>query len=469
MRNEGWGRGAAGLAFSALAMVAATSPRASAQTGEEYYQEIRVDERIFVFSTEKKYTAYQQSKDMGVAITRLGYGPAGETVIFEDAKAIEAFNRKYGKTEAPPEEIKTPDIELPFGVQYRMPGLRLSFPKAEVNLSSRMQIRYTHEMFDDIRNPPATLPTSLEDKGSFRIRRMRVKFDGWIYTKDLTYELQWDLADTSGNQLQDANLDCDFTGGKRFFRLKAGQFKAPFSQQQLTSSGNQQLVDRSLLDAFFVPGRQLGAQVWGQLGPQAYPDFVDWRFGVFNGNGRTSTANDNDEFEYVGRVMISPWGSVGYSESNLEAYDLRVSFAGEYNKNDTIVQPATGARTGTDVETFGAGVVLKAFKSLFLYGQYFSGESDTPAGVETNRDGWLIQGGWLPTPKWEIAGRWAKLDPNTDTDSNDQTEWRAGVSWYMNKHNWKIQADYGETKNEAAAATTNRTLREARVQAQLIF
>lgn len=469
MRNDGWGRAVARLTFIALAMVAATLPRAGAQTAEEYYQEIRVEDRIYVFSTEKKFTTYQQSKDMGVGITRLGYGPAGETVIFEDAKAIEMFNRKYGKTEAPPEEIKTPEIKLPFGVQYRMPGLRLSFAKAEINLSSRMQIRYTHEIFDDIRSPATPLPTSLEDKGSFRIRRMRVKFDGWIYTKDLTYELQWDLADTSGNQLQDANIDYDFTGGKRLIRLKAGQFKAPFSHQQLTSSGNQQLVDRSILDAFFVPGRQLGLQLWGQVGPEAYPDFVDWRVGVFNGNGRTSTANDNDEFQYVTRVMVSPWGSVGFSESNLEAYDLRVSFAGEYNNNDSIVQPATGARTGTEVETFGAGVVLKAFKALFLHGQYYSGQSETAAGVETDRDGWMIQGGWLLTPKFEISGRWAELDPNTDTDNNDQTEWRGGVSWYMNKHNWKLQADYGETKNEAAAATTNRTLREVRVQAQLIF
>lgn len=468
MRTQSRGRAVA-LALAVVAMVAASSPRASAQTADEYYQELRIEDRIYVFSTEKRYTTFQQSKDMGVSITRLGYGPAGETVVFEDAKAIEAFNRRHGMTEAPPEEIKTPEIKLPFGVTYRNPGLRLTFPKAEINLTSRLQVRYTHETFDDIRNPPEPLPTSLEDKSSFRIRRMRVKLDGWIYTKDLTYELQWDLADTSGNQLQDANIDYDFTGGKKLFRLKAGQFKAPFSYQQLTSSGNQQLVDRSILDAFFVPGRQVGLQLWGQVGPEAYPDFVDWRVGIFNGNGRTVSANDNDDFEYNARVMVSPWGSVGYSESNLEAYDLRVSFIGEYNNNDTIVQPATGARTGTDVETFGAGVVLKAFKALFVEGQYYSGESENPAGVEIDRDGWLIQGGWLFTPKWEIAGRWAQIDPKTDTDGNDQTEWRGGVSWYMNKHNWKIQADYGETKNEAAAATTNRKLKEVRVQAQLIF
>ena len=467
MRKNGLMRGVAGLALAALAMVA-ISPSASAQTDGDYYQELRVEDRIYVFSTEKKFTTYQQSKDMGVGITRLGYGPNGETVTFEDAKAIELFNTKYGKTEAPPEEVKTTDIKLPFGVQYRMPGLRLSFPKAEINLSNRLQVRYTHESFDDIRNPPATLPTSLEDKGSFRIRRFKTKFDGWIYTKDLTFELQLNWPDTA-NPLEDANLDYDLTGGKKLFRLKAGQFKAPFSHQQLTSSGNQQLVDRSILDSAFAPARQIGLQVWGQVGPETVPDFVDWRFGVFNGNGRTVSANDNDDFEYVGRVMVSPWGSVGYSESNLEAYDLRVSFAGEYNNNDTVVQPATGSRTGTDVETFGAAVLVKAFKALFLYGQYFSGESESAVGVESDRDGWLIQGGWLLTPKWEIAGRFAEFDPNTDSDGNDQTEWRGGVSWYMNKHNWKIQADYGETKNEAAAATTNRRLKEFRVQAQLIF
>jgi len=450
-----------------LALASLTLP-AGAQT-EGYYQEIVVEGRIFVFSSEKKYQAYQQSKDMGISTTWTGYGPNGETVVFEDAKAIELFNKKYGKTDAPPAEIKTPDVKLPFGVQYRMPGLRLTFPKAEVNLASRLQIRYTHEQFDDIRTPPATLPTSLEDKGSFRIRRMRVKLDGWIYVRELTYELQWDLADTSGNQLQDANIDYDLTGGKKLFRLKAGQFKAPFSQQQLTSSGNQQLVDRSLLDGFFVPGRQLGLQAWGQFGSEAVADFVDWRLGVFNGNGRSATVNDNDKFEWVARVMVSPWGSVGYSEANLEAYDFRLSLAGEYNNNDTLVQPATGARTGTEVETFGAAVTLKAVKSLFLHGQFYDGTSKNPAGVETDRDGWMVQGGWLLTPKWEIAGRWAKLDPNTNTDNNDQTEWRAGISWYMNRHNWKIQADYGVTENEAAAATTNRDLKELRLQAQLIF
>jgi hypothetical protein len=113
----------------------------------------------------------------------------------------------------------------------------------------------------------------------------------------------------------------------------------------------------------------------------------------------TATANDNEEFEYDARVMISPWGS-----------------------------------------------------------------------VETDRDGGVAQVGWLITPKWEIAGRWAGYDPDAAaTAENDQTEWRGGVSYYVNRHNWKMQADYGVTENEAAAATTNRERKELRVQAQRVF
>lgn len=455
---------------SALVLVALATTVSNARAQADYYQEVPKDGRTFVFVTEATQTAWGHSGEMGnQVITRLGYGASGETVVFENARALELYNTKHGKTEKPPEDVKTVDLKLPFNVQYRMPGLRFSFPKAEINLSNRLQVRYTDEQFDDIRNRPTPLPTALEDKGSFRIRRMKTKFDGWIYSKELTFELQLNWPDTA-NPLEDANLDYDFTGGKKLFRLKAGQFKAPFSHQQLTSSMNQQLVDRSILDGFFVPARQIGLQAWGQLGSEAVPDFLDWRVGAFNGNGGTTSANDNDAFEYVARVAVSPWGGVGYSESNLEAYDFRLSVGGEYNNNDAIVQPASGARTGTEVETFGAFAVLKAVKALFVYGQYFSGQSENGAGVETDRDGWLIQAGLLLTPKWEVAGRYAVIDPNTDnTDDNDQTEWRVGVSWYMNKHNWKLQADYGETENEAAAPTTFRTLKELRIQAQLIF
>ena len=39
----------------------------------------------------------------------------------------------------------------------------------------------------------------------------------------------------------------DFTGGKKTFQLKAGQYKVPFGRQQLTSSFQQQAMARTTL------------------------------------------------------------------------------------------------------------------------------------------------------------------------------------------------------------------------------
>ena len=93
--------------------------------------------------------AYEASKELAVGtITRPGYGPNGETVVFDGPRAIELFNKKYGKTEAPPEEVVIADVKLPFDIKYRMPGLRLTFPKFEINWVNRMQIRYTYDDLD---------------------------------------------------------------------------------------------------------------------------------------------------------------------------------------------------------------------------------------------------------------------------------------------------------------------------------
>jgi hypothetical protein len=454
--------------LAVAACLLAIVPAASAQGG--YYMEEVKDGRIYVFVTQAQYDAWKASGEMGNrAVTRLDYGPNGETVMFESGDAIVAYNAKYKKDEAPPKDIKADDVKLPFNIQYRMPGLRISFPKAEINLSHRLQVRMTYEEFTGFQTPPPALPSALDDKVSFRIRRMKTKFDGWIYSKDLTYELQLNWADVVSS-LEDANIDYDFTGGKRMFRLKAGQFKTPFSQQQLTSSGSQQFVDRSILDALYVPGRDIGVQLWGQFGGKSVPDLVDWRVGVFNGAGRNVSVDPNADLEYTGRVMVSPFGSVGYSESNLEGYDLRLSVAGEFDKGDRRIIPTTGAPTGTKLDRYGIGVVLKAFKGGFFYGQYYGGTTTTPAGVETDLEGYLLQGGWLFTPKWEAAIRYAVHDPNTDaTAENETTERRLGASYYINRHNWKIQADYGIVENETVAATVNRKLKEFRLQAQLIF
>ncbi len=468
------GRAWVAVQFAAMALVLAaiTAPALAQDT---YYKEVTIDGRLYVFASEPAFRAYEQSKELAVGtITRPGYGPNGETVVFDGPRAVEMYNKKYSKTEAPPQEVKTTDVKLPFDIKYRMPGLRLTFPKFEMNFVNRMQIRYTYDDVD------AAGPR--DDRGSFRIRRMRSKWDGWIYTPNLTYELQVDwvgagVTDTtvgsqSGN-LQDANIQYDFTGGAKMFMLKAGQFKAPFGRQELTSSGNQQFVDRSIASVLFAPARQIGMQIGGQFGYAEVPDMITYAGGIFNGNGINRTIGENDKYEYTGRVMFSPFGNVGYSESNLEHYAFRVSAAVDYNNNNQIFFPATGDPTGFDVTSeWGTDISVKALGGLFVYGEYYWRTIDNAAGAATRQTGATAQIGWLFGDHFEIAGRYSFTDVNTAREDRNIQEWRGGLNYYFNKHFWKLQADYGVTENEALNGEDGlppRKNKEFRMQAQLMF
>ena len=48
-----------------------------------FYREVPKDGRIYVFNNQRVFVDWQKSGELGVAITLLGYGPAGETMVFD--------------------------------------------------------------------------------------------------------------------------------------------------------------------------------------------------------------------------------------------------------------------------------------------------------------------------------------------------------------------------------------------------
>ncbi len=132
-----------------------------------------------------------------------------------------------------------------------------------------------------------------DTKGSFRIRRAKFKLEGWFWAPPevapwlppgappsprtmpkLSYEVQLNWAAVSANVgaqpsnvgaiLEDANIAWDPQGmGK--FRVVFGQYKVPFGRQEMTSSGSQQFVDRSLVSNEFARGRDIGVSVQGAV------------------------------------------------------------------------------------------------------------------------------------------------------------------------------------------------------------
>ena len=451
---------------------------AGVQAQGSFYREVEKDGRIYVFNNMQQFSDWEKSGEMGVGITLLGYGPKGETMVFDSEQAIHLYNFKHDRPGDPrPQPSPTPGPT----VSWRDGATTLLFPGiAQVRINNRIQARYSHEMPDDAVTLPGTEGPG-DSRGSFRIRRAKFKIDGWFYKQWLLYELQLNWPAVTGSNvgalLEDANVNVDLTGGDRKFMIKFGQYKVPFGQQQLTSSGSQQFVDRSQVSDLYARGRDTGIQLWGRL----LGDKVEWRVGGFNGNGLTRTVNDNNAVQWNARVMIQPNGVVPlaaglgnsgplFSEGDFESTDKPIyAFAVNYEKND-FFRTTTGVDLRDDVWEFDGQFKFKGFSA---FGSYFmrerepeSGANDTP-GVKFDSDGWYAQAGYLLGAKrqWEVVARYGTFDPTSLTGDNDQTETRGGLNYYYNRHALKVQADFGRLKNKANGQTND----EFRLQTQFLF
>lgn len=441
-----------------LALMAATSSWAQGM----FYAEEQKDGRFFVFNNKGNWERWKASGEVGTGLTRLGVGPNGETVYADNETALELFFFKYNIKEVV-ERPKSPTSRVAWS-----PGrTTLTFDNAVVNLSNRIQVRYTHELPDDTVQPAGTAGRG-DSKGSFRIRRAKFKIDGWFYKNWMQYEFQanWPAVNTSGNpgaMLEDANLNVDLTKGKRQLQVKIGQYKVPFGRQELTSSGSQQFVDRSQVSNQYARGRDIGAQLWGNLGGNTW----EWRVGVFNGNGLTQTADNNSQKQVNARLMWQAGGrNVGYSESDFESTDKPLfALAANFERNN-FHRVTTNNDLKDEVYGFDGSFKWKRFSSV---AEYYIRERTPETGAAFNSDGYFAQAGLFlnKARNWELAARYGSFDPSDLVSGNDQRELRAGVNWFYSntRHNFKVQADFGQLENKQTSVKNQ----ELRVQTQFIF
>jgi phosphate-selective porin len=449
------------------------------------YKEFKKDGRFYVFNDLKKADAFEKSGEVGVGLTRPGIGPNGETVVADSETALELFLFKYGLSA----EVTRP-APPPLNIVWRDGKTRFTVGNNfYLEMSSRIQVRYTHQLPDDSVKLAGT-ENAGDGKGNFQIRRAKFKLEGFMFRPDLEFELQLNWPDVTGTPasrfLEDANIDWDVTRGKKTFRVRFGQFKAPYGRQQLTSSGSQQFVDRAITDGRYNPGRETGLALWGTLGTTK----LEWRSMVSNGNGRSQASNDNSAFLYTARVQyqllgatrMNQWTSGALlTEGDLgdSATGALLAVAANFLKNDlrTYSTPAVAQNDNTQ---WGADAIFKS-KGFAAVVEYHDRKSKpytgSVAGPEFKDEGLLVQASYAfktpslgPGPGYvEIAGRYAEIDPSDLVDNNKQKEIGGAISWYYSKHPFKLQADYRQLENEAANSGSGTKDDEFRLQMQFIF
>jgi hypothetical protein len=452
-----------------------------------YYKEIEREGRIYVFNSAARAEAFEASGEMGVGVTLPGAGPKGETVVGDSERALQLFFFKHGLSVAVPEPA--PPIQT---IGWRDGKTRITTNLAYLEISNRIQPRFTYEAPDDV-SPPLTpgIFAPGEDRGSFRMRRGRFKLEGWFWIPPevapsprvmprLSYEVQVDwgaLASNVGGQpsntgglLTDAYLAWDPQGMGRF-RIVFGQYKVPFGRQQPNSSANLQFVDRSNVSDEYARGRDIGVSVQGVV----WSNKLEYRLGMFNGNGQNRLTNDNDTFQYNARLMWQPNGNQAlaqrpwvsgalYSEADFESTTVPLYALGiSYERHDFMRTDATPADNYKS-DVMGVDGVYK-FKGLSVTGEYFLRERRSEAGVE------FIQGGLMLNQfrTWEGVFRYGQREVSELVPNDDVTEIRGGINYYYRRHNLKFQTDVGEIKTGRGTTAGSRRDRDLRMQLTFIF
>jgi phosphate-selective porin OprO/OprP len=437
-----------------------------------FYREFQKDGRIYVFNIKANADRFAAAGETGVGITRLSYGPNAETCYFDNEQAMDLFNFKHGIAEVV-ERPKPPTQTL----LWRDGKTRITTDNAYLEVSNRIQGRWTEELPDDsVQLGGAGAPGGA--RGSFRIRRAKLKLEGWFYRPWLQYETQLNWPDVTGSPasrfLEDANINWDVTKGRKRLMVRFGQFKVPFGHQELTSSGSQQFVDRSDVSLRYARGRETGVALWGVLGTG---NKLEWRVGAFNGNGRSQATNDNDRYQFNARVVWQPNGAVPlglwnsgalYSEGDFESTDKPIfALAANFESNDKF-----RATSSVDTkDTIWSGDAIFKYRRFSAVAEYYYKDAEPETGSSFTDRGFYVQASYLLDRKrtWELAARYGQIDPSSLKSGDDRREIGGALSYYYSRHNLKVQADVRHVEDDAANAGRGTKSQEIRLQTQLVF
>ena len=315
----------------------------------------------------------------------------------------------------------------------------------------------------------------------FRLRRARINLTGDFADQfDFKVEGEFEQSDVSltvrdatGRTLASNSTRTEFGATDIFinwhdfpeFQIKVGQYKAPFGLEQLSADTKLFLTERTEVTSALTPERQVGVQVWGKPFATAMPDQKDlltyWA-GIFNGNGRNNSINDNHEFMYAGRIEIQPW------KGSLAGQEAWVRFGGNAlssrDANGTVLSPAGTLRVNSDgsLSTFtapseaereGYGVDGSFHWGPFdLIAEYLSEDYEArpakgvrPAFADFRADGGYVQASYFIVPKkLQAVARYETFNPG-QVRNDDIRSVFAGVNYYIHGDDVKLMANYIHT------------------------
>ncbi len=253
-----------GALCGVVALVAGLCMAAAAHAQAFFYREEARDGRIYVFAQTSAYQNWIKANgEMGKSTSRIGYGPNGETVVFDSDDAINLYNYKHdkaGEVFAKPAEPPKPAAE----------------PVAKLGGTIFSEYVFTHD--------PAEKDASGNTirKTAFEVRRAYINVTGNI-SDILSYRVTPDVAarqaTASSNLPAGASVSSNLDGSLTY-RLKYAYGQMSFDRWMRTKGS------------------------WLRLGQQQTP-YVDFIEGVYRYRFEGTVFVDRESFLSSSDVGIS--------------------------------------------------------------------------------------------------------------------------------------------------------------------
>jgi hypothetical protein len=319
----------------------------------------------------------------------------------------------------------------------------------------------------------------VENQTNFLIRRARLKFDGYAFSPKLEYKIELGLSnsDISGaseytnnapRYILDAVIKWNFY---KNFELWFGQTKLPGNRERVISSGDLQMVDRSLLNNCFNIDRDVGFQLRHHIN-LSNQFIVKEIFSFSQGEGRNVTTGNLGGHQYTGRIELLPFGDFkskgDYTGSDLkreETPKLSLGVSYDHNNNAVKTKSNQGSYMLTDDGYFETNINTLFIDAMFKYNGFSLmaefADRDAKDPFAKNSDGSLtgdivqvgtglnIQTGYLFKNQIEISGRYTNVELDKSiTGKNAENQYTLGLSKYFVGHKLKVQTDISHLEIE---------------------
>ncbi|CAN5120807.1 hypothetical protein BH09BAC1_BH09BAC1_19970 [soil metagenome] len=297
------------------------------------------------------------------------------------------------------------------------------------------------------------------DRWEARVRRLRLRFDGFVLTKKLAYSIQ--LSFSRGDQ------DAENTGVANIVRdaviyykpnpklhFAFGLNKLPGNRQRVNSSGQLQFAERSIVNSALTLDRDFGIKVYyyGNIGNFLY----NLKGAISTGEGR-SPIFTSAGLAYTGRVEFLPLGKFkddgDYSEGDLEREPTpKLSIAAGYSYNHK--SSRSGGQLGKELyeeRSMGTIIVDMCFKyrGWAYNAEFLKRTVNNPYTMNDQGDvryayagqGTNHQVSYCFPRMYEIAFRYSWLDPAKSISTSEKIKeiLELGATKYLRKHRIKVQ------------------------------